>query len=151
MKRYDRIIGLIWFVMGGGMAIEGLHLGLGKSNLPGIGFVPFLVGSSLGVCGLALMVLVTLKGKTADKKIWEGQNWRNIVLPILALVLYAFLMEHLGFVITTFLFLLFLLKLTDPKRWLNPMLAAALISLCCYILFSVWLEVPLPKGFWTVG
>lgn len=147
MGRYDRIIGLIWFALGGGMAIEGINLGLGKSHLPGIGFMSFLVGSLLGLCGLILTIWVTLKEKENDDKIWEGQNWKNLVLPILSLFVYAFLMEDLGFLITTFLFQFFLLKLTAPKRWLSPLLSSLLIVLCCYLIFSVWLKVPLPKGF----
>jgi putative tricarboxylic transport membrane protein len=147
MTKYDRIIGLIWFVLGSGMAIEGISLGLGKSHLPGIGFVPFLVGSSLGVCGLILMLLVTLKGKQTDDKIWKGQNWKNLILPILSLFIYAFLMERLGFLITTFFFLFFLFKLTAPKKWLSPLLTSLLVAVSCYFIFSLWLNVPLPKGF----
>jgi len=146
MSKYDRIIGLIWFVLGSGMAIEGINLGLGKSHLPGIGFVPLLVGSSLGVCGLTLMLLVTLKGKQSDDKIWEGQNWKNLVLSILSLFIYAFLMESLGFLITTFFFLFFLFKLTAPKKWLGPLLTSLLVAVSCYLIFSLWLNVSLPKG-----
>jgi putative tricarboxylic transport membrane protein len=147
MRKYDRIFGLLWFVLGSGMAIEGINLGLGKSNLPGIGFVPLLVGSSLAVCGLTLMLLVTLKGEQCDDKIWEGQNWKNLVLSILSLFGYALLMESLGFLITTFFFLFFLFKLTAPKKWLAPLLTSLLVAVSCYLVFSLWLNVSLPKGF----
>ncbi len=147
MRRYDQIIGLIWFALGSGMAIQGINMGLGYSHLPGIGFMPCLVGSSLGLCGLILTIWVTLKEKENDDKIWEGQNWKNLVLSILSLFVYAFLMEGLGFLITTFLFQFFLLKLTAPKRWLRPLLSSLLIALCCYLIFSMWLKVSLPKGF----
>jgi putative tricarboxylic transport membrane protein len=151
MSKYDRIIGLIWFILGSAMAIEGISLGLGKSSLPGIGFVPLLVGSSLGVCGLILMLLVTLKGKQSDDDIWKGQNWKNLVLSILSLFIYAFLMESLGFLITTFFFLFFLFKLTAPKKWLGPLLTSLLVSVSCYLIFSLWLNVSLPKGVFLTG
>lgn len=147
MSKYDRIIGFIWFVLGSGMAIEGINLGLGKSSLPGIGFVPFLVGSSLGVCGLGLVLLVTLKGKRSDDKIWDVQSWKNLVLSILSLFVYAFLMDHLGFLLTTFFFLFFLFKLTASKKWLGPLLTSLLVTVSCYLIFSLWLNVSLPKGF----
>jgi putative tricarboxylic transport membrane protein len=151
MRKYDRIIGLIWFVLGCGMAIEGIHLGLGKSSLPGIGFVPLLVGSSLGVCGLTLMLLVTLKGEQSDDKIWKGQNWKNLFLSIVSLFIYAFLMERLGFLITTFFFLFFLFKMTAPKKWLGPLLTSLLVAVSCYLIFSLWLNVSLPKGVFEIG
>jgi putative tricarboxylic transport membrane protein len=151
MGKYDRVIGIIWLVLGGAMAIEGLNLGLGKISLPGIGFVPFLVGSSLGVCGLVLMLLAILKAEEGDENTWKGPNWKNLILPISSLVIYALIMERLGFLITTFLFLFFLFKLTAPKKWLSPLLTALLISLSCYFIFSLWLKVSLPSGFLKIG
>jgi putative tricarboxylic transport membrane protein len=151
MGKYDRVIGMIWLVLGGAMAIEGFNLGLGKISRPGIGFVPFLVGSSLGLCGFVLMVWAFLKGEGADEVTWKGQNWKNLVLPVLSLVIYALIMERLGFLITTFLFLFFLFKLTAPKKWLSPLLTALLISVSCYFIFSLWLKVSLPSGFLKIG
>jgi putative tricarboxylic transport membrane protein len=151
MKRYDQIIGLIWFALGSGMAIEAIHLGLGELHLPGIGFMPFLVGVSLGLFGFILTVLATVKGKRDDSKIWEGQNWKNVVLPLLALVIYVVLMEPLGFLPTTFLLQFFLLKLTAPKRWFVPMVTSLLIVFFCYLIFSLWLKIPLPKGLFRIG
>ncbi len=150
MRRYDQIIGLIWFALGSGMAIEGINLGLGNLNLPGTGFMSFLVGGTLGLCGLILTIWVSLKEKANEDKIWEGKNWKNLVFPILSLFVYAFLMEGLGFLITTFLFQFFLLKLTAPKRWLGPLLSSILIAICCYLIFSIGLKVTLPKGFFGI-
>jgi putative tricarboxylic transport membrane protein len=148
----DRIFGLIWFALGSGMAIEGRKLGMGSLSSPGSGFVPFLAGSSLALCGLVLVVLATIrKGKGGGKKTWGGQNWRNLVIPVLSVVIYAFLMEPLGFLISTFLLVFVLLKMTDPKRWLSPVLTSLLVVLSCHILFSVLFKIPLPKGFWGIG
>lgn len=103
------------------------------------------------MCGLALMLLATLKRKEDDDKIWKGINWKHLLLPILSLFIYAFLMERLGFLITTFLFLFFFFKLTAPKRWLSPLFASLLIAVSCYFIFSLWLKVALPNGFWEIG
>jgi putative tricarboxylic transport membrane protein len=103
------------------------------------------------VCGLALTLLAVLQRKEGDDKIWKEQNWKNFVLPILSLLIYALILERLGFLITTYLFLFFLFKLTAPKKWLSPLLTALLISVSCYFIFSVWLKVSLPNGFLKIG
>ncbi len=151
MGRYDRITGLIWFALGSGMAIEGIRLELGTLQLPGAGFMPFLVGSLLALSGLILTVWVTLKEKENDDQIWKWRNLKNLALPILSLFVYAFVMEDLGFLVTTFLFQFVMLKWTAPKRWLSPLLSSLLIALCCYLGFSVWLKVPLPRGLLGIG
>lgn len=151
MRRYDQITGLIWFAVGSGMAIEGIKLGLGKLQLPGVGFMPFLVGGVLGSCGFVLTILATLKEKGDGDEVWREQNWRNLVLPLLSLLFYVLLLESLGFLVTTFLFQFFLLKLTAPKSWLSPVLTSLLIAFCSYFIFSLWLKIPLPKGIWGIG
>lgn len=150
MSRYDQIIGVIWFALGIGMAIEGVNLGLGKASLPGIGFVPFVVGVSLGVCGVVLTVLVSIAKKDIDASKKE-QNWKFIIFAIFSLLIYASLLEEVGFLITTFLFMFFLLKMTSSKKWLIPFISALFIATVSFLIFSFWLSVSLPKGFWGIG
>lgn len=150
MKRYDQIIGLIWFALGSAIAIEAVHLGLGGLHLPGIGFMAFLIGVSLGLGGFVLTVLATLKGKEGDK-IWAGQNWKNVVIPLVALFIYTTLMEPLGFLLTTFLLVFVLFKITAPKKWFSPLLTSVVVVFSCYLIFFVWLKVQLPKGIFGFG
>jgi putative tricarboxylic transport membrane protein len=151
MKRCDQIVGFIWFALGSGMALEAIHLGLGELRLPGIGFMPFLVGVLLAVSGCVLTLFATLKGKEGDDKSWAGENWKNIILPLLALFIYIGLMEPLGFLLSTFLLIFFLFKMTAPKKWLAPLVTSGVIVFFSYLIFFVWLKVPLPKGFFGVG
>lgn len=151
MKSCDKIIGLIWFVLGSGLTIEAVRLGLGKFQLPGIGFMGFVIGVSLGVSGLVLAVLATLKVKKGDDKILVGQNWRNVMIPLLALLIYIILMEPLGFLISTFLLIFLLFKMTTPKRWCASLATSAIVVLLSYVVFFVWLKVPLPKGYFGLG
>ncbi len=151
MKRYDQWVGLVWFVVGVVMAVEAIHLELGQLSRPGPGFMPFWVGVSLGVSGCILTWVATSKGKKSDSKIWAGQNWRNIGLIVLGLLSYGIFLEHLGFLVMTFLFIFFLFKLTDPRKWAGAITFSVIVVFFCYLVFSFWLKISLPKGFLGIG
>ncbi len=65
---------------------------------------------------------------------------------IVALLLYALTMEHLGFILSTTLFIAFLLWLVERQRWYVIGFGAVLSSVMTYLVFKVWLETALPLG-----
>jgi len=56
------------------------------------------------------------------------------------------LMEPLGFLPTSFLFLFLLFKITKPGSWLEPFILSGATAVATYYVFSVWLRVPFPRG-----
>lgn len=66
---------------------------------------------------------------------------------IAALLLYALTMEHLGFILSTTLFIAFLLWLVERQRWYVIVFGAVLFSVATYLVFKVWLETALPIGW----
>jgi len=60
---------------------------------------------------------------------------------------YGFLLEKLGYSLTTFLLFVLLLKGIQPQKWYLAMGVALLASLGSYALFQVGLQVELPRGF----
>ena len=153
MKRYDQLMGLVLFSLGVGMTIEAIHLKLGQLARPGPGFMAFLIGVSVGLSGLILTLLATLKGKETNERIWAGQNWRNLAAIVLALLSYVVLFEYLGFLLITFLFIFFLCKLTskEPRKWSGAIVFSVIVVLFCYLIFCLWLKISLPKGFLGIG
>jgi hypothetical protein len=67
----------------------------------------------------------------------------------MGLVIYVLIFEWLGFIITTFLLVTFLLRLLEQKKWWNILLTAGVITLSTFIIFNVFLKSGLPKG--TLG
>jgi putative tricarboxylic transport membrane protein len=112
--------------------------------------MPFLSGSFLILFGLILAVSTISKGlekeKTKGKEAWMNVNWKSFLFTLLALFVYALLLEPLGFYITTFMFLFFLFKLTEPKRWLMPIVFSGISVILSYLIFSIWLKVQFPSG-----
>jgi putative tricarboxylic transport membrane protein len=150
MRRPDRIVGLVWLALGIGIAVGAVDLGLGELHMPGIGFMPFLVGASLGVSGLILLIAATAKGKGSER-IWQGQRWQNVVTPVSALLAYVFLMEPLGFLLSSFFLMFLLFKIAAPGKFLASLVSSAAVVFLSYMVFFVWLKVTLPKGFLGLG
>jgi len=149
MKRYDIIssagIGLLGLLVIAG----GLELGFGQWQDPGQGFMPVLAGVLLSFLSALWLVMTIMKRQdlTAAKKFFAtARSPKNVVVVLLSLVGYAILLRPLGFVITTFLFLLFLFRAMKPQRWSKAVLTALIVSAACLILFGILLQVQFPEG-----
>jgi putative tricarboxylic transport membrane protein len=151
MKKYDQFTGVVWFGLGIGITIKAIQLGLGKPRLPGPGFVAFLVGLSLGLSGFILALFATINKKSTDNQTQERGNWGRVIPVLLALFIFIFLLQPLGFLITTMLFSFVLFKMTEPKKCVIPALISLVVAFLSYLVFSVWLKIPFPKGFLSLG
>ncbi len=148
MKEHDRFGGLFWFILGAIICIMSVKLRIGNLYKPGAGFTPFLSGVVLAVSGLILM-LSTLSKQYMDEEmgnILVKEGKKNSLLTLLALFGYIILLEPIGFLITTFIVLLFLFKITDTKRWVVPAVLSGSSVIVSYLVFSVWLKLQFPKG-----
>jgi hypothetical protein len=94
------------------------------------------------------MTASTFAVKEKSEKVWTGHSDRHVVLPLLALEAFALLLEVLGFVLATFLLQLFLFKTGTSGKWIQAVSLASCVALGSWIVFSVWLKIPLPKGVW---
>lgn len=159
MKKSSLLDGLVWLILGILMCIEAIKLKLGSFHTPGPGFLPFLSGALLGIFGLILIFPTTFARlgegeETKNEKTSVIWNWKKLINPVLTLLIlfvYILLLEPLGFIFTTFICLLFLFKLSEPKKWLTPLILSVCTSILSYLLFSVWLQCQFPRGlikFW---
>ena len=73
-------------------------------------------------------------------------NWVKIALVLLSLVSYAFFLERLGFVLTTFVLLSFLLGWIELTNWPRSLGVASAAALGSFAIFELWLKIRLPKG-----
>lgn len=150
LSKSDLWSGLIWILLGVFLCIGSIKLKLGNFHKPGAGFMPFLSGTFMGLLGLILILLALFKrGEdkgVINKTFWLKENWGKFFITLFILVGYILLFRPLGFILTTFLFLFFLFKLTEPKRWGIPMIYSGVVVILSYLLFSVWLKCQFPKG-----
>ena len=143
---------LFWMGVGILFSAGALKYRLIKSGIPGAGFFPFLAGIIMVI--LSMMVLGSaLKKKGEDQEAQAKERFfpqrnslKKIGLALIGLFGYWLLLEFLGFLITTFLFLIFLLKFIEPQRWTTALTTAILATGLSYLLFNLWLKVQMPIG-----
>jgi hypothetical protein len=148
-SHYNRIAAIFFLIVGIFFSIYARSVEIGSWNEPGPGFLPFWAGITLTV-----MAAVLLMGSYA-RKAWaarpsffpQADSWKRVLATFLALIAYNLLLTSLGFTLTTFLFLAFLVKFIFPQTWGRTLLVASLGSAFARLLFINFLETQLPKGF----
>jgi len=148
MKNYDRISSLVWLIFALYISIESLQLPLGSWRDPGPGFLPLGSGIVLGILSCTCYLRAQRRDSKENQKHWySGGRWKNLILVLAVLLAYTAFLEVLGFLLATFLLLLFLFRGIEPQRWVVSIGGSALTSFITYALFELWLKTQLPKGF----
>ncbi len=108
----------------------------------GAGFFPRVVGGVLVVLTL-LNVLMDLRARQADE---ANAYWKDLGIIGALMFAFVFVMQLLGAVPGMFLFILVVLHLLNPGRWVTNVGVAVGIPLFIHLLFRVWLNASLPIG-----
>ena len=150
MKKTYLINDLVWIGFAAMVCVGGLKLGFGSFHQPHAGFMPFLSGLVLGL--LALVDLISglinqWQYEKEDQHIWADINWGKLFLTIAVLFLYTTLFSTLGFMIGTFLLLLFLFRVMEPRKWWLVTIASIITTGLFYLGFKIGLDSQLPQGF----
>jgi putative tricarboxylic transport membrane protein len=148
MKKQDLISGTASLFIGLAFTLGGFRYGFGAWKNPGPGFLAILFGVLLMALSASLLAM-TLRGAAegANMPFWRSKGgWRPVLYSVLSLIVYMLILRKVGFLLTTFLFIFFLLRFVCGKRWVISVAVAVAFSLVSYGLFSVLLGTPLPKG-----
>ncbi len=153
MRSRDLQSGFFCLALGILFAAASLHQGLMRKGVPGPGFLPFL--TAILFAGLSLMVLIPAlrRGKPQEKPAGEERffpekdSLKKVGLGLISLFAYGLVLSYAGYLITTFIFMLFILRLAEPVPWKTVIVTALATAVISYLLFVVLLEVQLPQGF----
>jgi len=146
MKKWERIAALLLTLIGVGGALEARGMGLGNFHHPGPGFFPFWLSALLGL--VSFIYLLTQLGTDRNPMaLWSHRRWVRPTLATGVMFFYAILLGWIGFFSATFLLFLIWLVLIEQEKWLRVGLVSVLGTACLYLVFRLFLRVPLPKGF----
>ena len=151
MKNADQWSGLVLLIISGLICWGSLPLPYGNIHNPGPGFYPLWLGILLGVMSGALILKsVRQKGQQRSLRdiLAEKVRWDKVLFLLLALALYGYLMNILGFLLITILLMVFLLRFIEPQPW-RSVITWTLVGSCgSYLIFEIWMKLRLPRGFW---
>jgi putative tricarboxylic transport membrane protein len=153
MKKADQWSGLVLLILSGLICWGSLFLPYGNIRNPGPGFFPLWLGIILGAMSIGLIWKTARQkegARTLREILAEKVRWDKVLWTLIALVLYAALMDFLGFLIATLLFMAFLLRVIEPQPWRTVFMWTLIGSLGSYLIFEMWMKLRLPKGFWGI-
>ena len=121
------------------------HYKLGTVRVPKEGFMPLLLG--IGMVGLSgFLTLQSFVGKGDAKNVKLNLPWLRFIGMVAVSFAYALLLNKVGYLLCTFVFLLAVLKLSKLEGWKLPLIISVVASVAFYLLFKVALGVMLPAG-----
>jgi len=123
-------------------------LAMGSFKRPGPGFLPFGLACILIVLAVALIASRWKKG-SGRIPFWPERTWLRPLLGSLAFALYAFLIGLIGFLLTTFVFMILWMWVIEGISWRQIATVSTGVTLVLYLIFSYFLEVPLPGGIFS--
>lgn len=144
-KTFDRYASLAFFVIGIVFMFESNKISesaYGSEVGPNV--FPFLLGLLLGLLSIKLF-LETLKYQSKQER-KKSLDYKRFLIIFLTAVLYALTLESLGYVLSTFLFLLIGFQTMQRGALLKSVVISSVFSYGVYYLFSEVLKGTLP-GF----
>jgi putative tricarboxylic transport membrane protein len=148
MKKWSDIIASLFFAfIGMGVMLKAVQLRIGTATEPQPGFFPFLGGITITILSGFLLVQAW-RGRSAGTQSFG--NLRRPSLLILGLFFYVFLLDALGYIISTTLLAAIVLYIMETKPWWVLAGVSLSLSIGTFILFDRLLSMPLPKGILTI-
>lgn len=111
---------------------------------PGPGAFPLAAGVALLVLAGWQAVVPALGGDRAAEV--TSRRRRNPLLMIGLLGLYAASLGGLGFLASSFVLVLLAARLMGAPGWMRPTMLALGVTIAVWLVFVIWLGVPLPAG-----
>jgi putative tricarboxylic transport membrane protein len=119
---------------------------MGRVKHPGPGFLPFGLAIILIILSLFLIFSKWKKG-TASTPFWPHSIWLRPLLGVAILIFFALVVEWVGFLLTTFIFLMIWMGVIERVRWRTIISVSIGTTAALYLIFALLLDVPLPMGF----
>ena len=147
-KHRDLISSLVLIGVGIVFCAGSVKYGDVRSKIPSAGFFPFVGGMILILLSVIHLISSIKKEINGEKEKFFPQrySWKRILFSLFTLFAYGVSLKFLGFFLVTFLFMLFSLRFIEPLKWKMVFTLSLLTSVFSYLLFEVWLKVPLPHG-----
>jgi putative tricarboxylic transport membrane protein len=150
LNNSNRISSVFFLALSLYVCQQAIVIGVGSLHKPGPGLMLFCAGLGVGCLSLWLLLETFISRnihKEAAPKEVKLNKSSTTVMVCVSLFVYAIAVNWIGFVLSTLLFTIFLLRLIESHKWWITILEASLITLGNYLIFVVWLGLSLPNGF----
>ena len=162
IKKYgDIIVGGFFMILSAGMMIMAKMLP--KSSIMEIGpdFMPMCIGIVTFVLAAALAVfnVKNLKMRTAEAEKMEKEDldYKRMLISFILILVYVYLLQPVGFIVTTILYLPFQMYVLAPdekktkKDIIQLAVTSVVFTFIVFFLFRYGFRIILPAGIFTIN
>lgn len=110
-------------------------------------YIILVIGSFLFLMFGILRMKTALSKEERFSEEGGGGDRKETFIFLALTVLYVFSIEWSGFVVATWLYMTLLLFMLSVKSWVFLVLLPLVTVAFVYIVFNIWLSIPLPKGW----
>ena len=146
MRRRELAAAAVLLAFGLFALTQGRGLRFGTVVAPGPGFFPLCLATALCLASLGLLVQALRATPAGAVAPTAGMRRFAVGGTLASLLVYALVLEWLGFLLATFALLLFFFMVLQRQSWLVVVTGSLATSLLSYLVFKIWLGVNLPGG-----
>jgi hypothetical protein len=152
VKQRDIIMGAVWVLLGITIAVWSATFPFGGLKAPGPALLPLVCGLVLILLGVILLIQtraqkVPSSVDSSARLFPDGAAGRRVGLTLAVILASAILLQPVGFGLTAFFLLLFLMRAIEQQRWRVVLFYAFVSSAGVLIVFKILLKTQLPEGF----
>jgi putative tricarboxylic transport membrane protein len=116
------------------------------SGGPGPAFLPFWLGLVMSLLALGLLIRSIRQTHPGESWLPRGEGLRDLLVVLGATIAFVALLNVLGMVIGTALYLAVLIGYLGKHRWWVTLCVAVAAAGFNWLVFVHWLRVPFPEG-----
>lgn len=144
---FERVLNVVWCLLGIATMVNGYSLGLTGSFGPDSGMFPLICGAIILACGITLMIRFDATRELSPAWPRGAAIWR--VLGVVAgLACMAAMLPYLGFAISSSITTFVLLQTVERSRLLESVIVTVLSVAAVMLIFGNLLGLSLPRGPW---
>lgn len=153
---YQNLFAGVFLAVGIGYEAMALSMPLGGFGSPGPGLFPIIVGAAFILTAAACLIQNLVSSQPAAASLEDAQapvhgngEARKAWLLVASLVLYVVALKPVGFPVALTLLLMASVRIFGYRNWVRNFAMSVLMTVIAYVVFIVWLKVPLPLGILT--
>lgn len=147
MQRIQRVAAISFIVLSAYVIMTAIEMQYYTRLGPGPGFFPFWLGVIMGVLSIVWIVQLSWQpGTSTDIPFLPARAGIRQILYIMLALSATSVMNIIGFQMTMFLFMIFLLRVVGKTSLLTMFIIALMSSVGVFHLFGKYLDVHLPSS-----
>jgi len=139
--------GIFGILLSAGYLHKTLELPMGEMDQPGAGVFPLLIAGILFVASIsALWEGWQCRATAGPLDLPQGEDRVRLLKLVALLLVYFLAIPWLGFLVSSVLFCILLIRLLSDLSWQRSTAYAAIMTAVVYLIFIAILKVPMPPG-----